>query len=489
MEEVESRFLHLLQPIRDLTKNWEVDVAAQLGEYLEELDHICISFDNGKTTMNFIEAALLIQGSACVYSRKVEYLYSLVYQTLDFICNKKREKQPSSLGDDGKDTDATFGTEQEEFLSLDDIGAGSPANVDMKTDHRPNAVDIVPLTPMSLVPPEDAEKRENPLFSRTGELLASRKDFRMNTCTPHATGAFLLELAGLSPTFPPEPRRPRSPRTAAGAHSGVLGRDPVQALSFSEDGGAPEPEDDDYGADIPENDVEMLPAAPECIEAQKIAPKEKGIILRKRFPTEDPNAHIKEMLDPWQSLDPFADSEEKPFKKGRPFLLPRGLDGVVGGKRKRKSPRKLQDFVKWFTAAYTPVADSRKTRRKGPTFADLEALYWQQLRERKSRAAAPWEPLRLQESEPPEEEREADGEEGDADFTEHEDIGAENPEEAGGDESARPPIRSESLGYEELVRRNVELFMAESQKYARETELSQHVRRWEERIGPLLHEQ
>lgn len=31
------RFAHLLQPIRDLTKNWEVDVATQLGEYLEEV--------------------------------------------------------------------------------------------------------------------------------------------------------------------------------------------------------------------------------------------------------------------------------------------------------------------------------------------------------------------------------------------------------------------------------------------------------------------
>lgn len=36
-----------------------------------QLDQICISFDNGKTTMNFTEAALLIQGSACIYSRKV----------------------------------------------------------------------------------------------------------------------------------------------------------------------------------------------------------------------------------------------------------------------------------------------------------------------------------------------------------------------------------------------------------------------------------
>lgn len=31
-------------------------------------------------------------------------------------------------------------------------------------------------------------------------MLASRKDFRMNTCTPHATGAFMLELGGLLPT-------------------------------------------------------------------------------------------------------------------------------------------------------------------------------------------------------------------------------------------------------------------------------------------------
>ena len=39
--------------------------------------------------MNFAEAALVIQGSACVYSKKVEYLYSLVYQTLDLIASKR----------------------------------------------------------------------------------------------------------------------------------------------------------------------------------------------------------------------------------------------------------------------------------------------------------------------------------------------------------------------------------------------------------------
>ncbi|XP_014118522.1 PREDICTED: condensin-2 complex subunit H2-like, partial [Pseudopodoces humilis] len=136
MEEVDSRFLHLLQPIRDLTQNWEVDVAAQLGEYLEELDHICISFDNGKTTMNFMEAALLIQGSACIYSRKVEYLYMLVCQTLDGISNKRREKLPTSLGPDGRDADATFGDKEKEFLSLDDIPRNSQDSVNMRRSQQ-----------------------------------------------------------------------------------------------------------------------------------------------------------------------------------------------------------------------------------------------------------------------------------------------------------------------------------------------------------------
>ncbi|CAN0021005.1 unnamed protein product [Bubo scandiacus] len=494
MEEAESRFQHLLQPIRDLTKNWEVDVAAQLEEYLEELDEICISFDNGRTTMNFTEAALLIQGSACVYSRKVEYLYLLVYQTLDFISNKKRDRQPRSAGQDGADAAVSSGMEQEEeeeFLSLDDIRDSSQANVNMKKDHQPDAVNIVPLTPMSLVAPEEAEKKENPLFSRKGEILASRKDFRMNTCTPHATGAFLLELTGLSPTHLPERRHEGSPVRAAGAPAcvpgsgrehGSPGRALILALSFSEDAGATEPDDDVPGA--AEDDVEMSPAATERVEAQRSAPRER--VLRERAPAEDPKTHIKEVLDPWQSLDPFGDSEDKPFKKGRPFVVPHGLDCVVGGKRKRKGPRKFQDFMKWFSAAYNNAADSRKTKRKGPTFADLEALYWKRLKERVAveRKLQSQGRLRKEELDVWEEECGADCHEGADDFVEHEDILPEAAEEQ--EEGALGPC---DLDYEELVRRNVDLFIANSQKYAQETELSQHVRRWEERMGPLLQEQ
>ncbi|NXF96566.1 CNDH2 protein, partial [Eubucco bourcierii] len=494
MEELESRFLHLLQPIRDLTKNWEVDVAAQLGEYLEELDQICISFDNGKTIMNFVEAALVIQGSVSIYSKKVEHLYQLVYQTLDFICNKKRQKQPCSVGPDGKDTDATFGTEQEEeFLSLDDIGDSNEASVDLRRDQQPSTVELMPLTPMCLVPPDDAEKRSNPLLSCKGELLASRRDFRINTCTPHASGAFLLEPYGLSPAC-------RLQGLVTGGPGDVreqLGA-AVQALDFSEGADAAGPDDDDIRDDIgPEDAMEVPPAVTQHVEAHKSLPQPKGYALRGPVPAQDPKTQLKEKLDPWQSLDPFADSEDKLFKKGRPFVLPHSLKDVAGGKRKRKGPRKLQDFIKWFSATCYDGSDGRRTKRKGPTFADLEVFYWKEQKER----MAVWKKLQHsmeplwppeyeveapeEELEAPEEERGIDCEGDNGDFMEHEEFPPEGLEELA--EGNLAPACD--VSYEELVRRNVELFITNSQKYLQETELSQNLRSWEDRIGPLLQEQ
>lgn len=42
--DVASRYSHLLQPIRDLTKNWDIDVAAQLEEYLAEVRMFDLNF-------------------------------------------------------------------------------------------------------------------------------------------------------------------------------------------------------------------------------------------------------------------------------------------------------------------------------------------------------------------------------------------------------------------------------------------------------------
>ncbi|XP_018416252.1 PREDICTED: condensin-2 complex subunit H2 [Nanorana parkeri] len=520
MEDAESRFTHLLQPIRDLTKNWEVDVAAQLGEYLEELDHICISFDGGKTTMNFAEAALLIQGSACIYSKKVEYLYSLVYQALDFISNKKRDQQPASVGSDGADKDANFTKHSEEFLVLDDVEDPKKTSTDMK-DHNLNPVNIVPLTPMALVPPEEVEKKINPLCSRKGEILASRKDFRINTYTPHTCGAFLLELALMSPTqFRQSTQRTEDNSNCPGLMNAEQAErnenmeedcvEPVPVLNFSDADAPPMNNGDDVFVPLNDDheveDENMEPA--EHIERQQIQTEERGYALRKREVKERPNTNIKDkLLDPWHSLDPFQSAEDKPFKKGKHYTVPRGvIDDESSNKRKRKLPCKLQDFIKWFSSTYWDGAEAVKHRRKGPTFADMDALYWQhakqrlavqrQIQKRMGPLVTKVADLFAEEepANPMEEPREDNylDHEDCADLSDHEDLGHTIPAiltEEPGCENIEPIDFQDQISYEELVRKNVELFIANSQKYAQETVLSLRVREWEDKMGPQLHEQ
>ncbi|XP_008832989.1 condensin-2 complex subunit H2 isoform X2 [Nannospalax galili] len=519
MEDVEARFAHLLQPIRDLTKNWEVDVAAQLGEYLEELDQICISFDEGKTTMNFIEAALLIQGSACVYSKKVEYLYSLVYQALDFISGKRRAKQLSLVQEDGTSGAANSGVPPEaedEFLSLDDF-PDSRANVDLKNDQAPSELLIIPLLPMALVAPDEVEKNSCPLYSCQGEVLASRKDFRMNTCTPHPRGAFMLEPVGMCPmepidmcpvesvdVCPVEPVNmypmPRSQKDHEGAEEQPMEvsrcGSPVPVLSISQEPEGPVLS----GGDEDAEDVEAALEPAEPGTPQQSAALPRKYMLREREGAREPVSWLKETPDPWQSLDPFDSLDSKPFKKGKPYSVPPCLEEAPGQKRKRKGATKLQDFHQWYLAAYADHADSRRPRRKGPTFADMEVLYWKHVNEQletlrklqRREVAERWVPRAKEDLWPAEEDRLEDSLEdlGVADdFLEPEEYvepeGTKPGEAADLDTEAMP----ESLRYEELVRRNVELFIATSQKFVQETGLSQRIRDWEDTIQPLLQEQ
>ncbi|KAF3780445.1 Condensin-2 complex subunit H2 [Nymphaea thermarum] len=129
-EKSEGRF-HILQPNRDLESNWAVDVAKQLEEYLLQ---ICSSGglgDDGCPVVNFAEAALLLQGSIQVYSRKVEYLYTLVVHALEFISRKRQDVQEkSSIQPDGTDVDAVVDDDNEEFLSLDDVPVEANINLD-----------------------------------------------------------------------------------------------------------------------------------------------------------------------------------------------------------------------------------------------------------------------------------------------------------------------------------------------------------------------
>lgn len=127
---------HAVQPLRDLESNWAVDLAKNLEEYLLK---ICSGEINGDDhahfSVNFAEAALLLQGSIQVYSRKVEYLYSLVLHALEFVSQKRQTDQPDGVSAEKEETDshAVPDEEDDHFWGLDDIPVEAKNSLDRTT--------------------------------------------------------------------------------------------------------------------------------------------------------------------------------------------------------------------------------------------------------------------------------------------------------------------------------------------------------------------
>ena len=60
-----------------------------LEDYIEELSELHIALDGRSARVNFAEAALLLQGTASVYSKKVEFLWQNVLKMLDLLASRK----------------------------------------------------------------------------------------------------------------------------------------------------------------------------------------------------------------------------------------------------------------------------------------------------------------------------------------------------------------------------------------------------------------
>ena len=196
--DAEVRFAHLLQPIRDLAQNWHIDLATELEDYLQELDSLTVLIDPSPSSLssptssssspassslplNFAEAALLIQGSACVYSKKVEYLYSLLYATLDVVIDKAKKdgQKASSINAEGEDGDAEVEREAE-LLPLDDIGEAS--NVDMDESRTRSYAVERRSTLMHRLPPSLSLHSSN----RAGQEKSGGPHFRVSRAAPHS---------------------------------------------------------------------------------------------------------------------------------------------------------------------------------------------------------------------------------------------------------------------------------------------------------------
>ncbi|XP_068611617.1 condensin-2 complex subunit H2 [Brachionichthys hirsutus] len=454
MESTENRFAHLLQPIRELTKNWDVDVASELNDYLEELDEMCITFDGGNIRLNFAEAALLIQGSACIYSKKVELLHSLVYQTLEYINDKHKKRDKRSAAEDD-------GLGPVDRCEADDATL-CPPDLDISEDSQWTDADttatVTPLPPESLIPSESREIKL-PLISENGEVLYSQKDFRINAFLPGDKGMIVLRLG------------PASSRLLLdGPPSGRPGRTRGAEPQRRRRSAVTETREDDMGDN-----------AGERVDRQKA--QDDGRTVRERRRLEDE-------VNPWALHDPYAAlGEEKPRRPGKCYKVPEGLDD--GGKRKRKRGAPLQDFRTWFRGSFDPTEPKLKN---GPTFTDLNGVYLSSMKarlaSRKAGVAVSDEELRrtfLQ----LEEAGLQQGEESVEAFRDHDLMGVHDDGSDSGHEDVPadflgPDVQGAELSYEHLVKLRVEQLVTSSRGYTQETALSQRVRDWGDQIQPEL---
>uniref|UniRef100_A0A1A8SM08 Condensin-2 complex subunit H2 n=2 Tax=Nothobranchius TaxID=28779 RepID=A0A1A8SM08_9TELE len=464
MEPTESKFAHLLQPIRELTKNWEIDVASELNDYLEELDEMCITFDGGETRLNFAEAALLVQGSTCIYSKKVELLYSLVFQTLDYINdrNKKRSREAAVQEGDGGETRNTH----------EDDDMSEFAHVDLTSENSQKFASntkacVVPLAPESLIPPDTQDKAKLPLTSVKGEMVFSQKDFRINLFIPGEEEEMLLRSAAATGLLS-DPH----PADTVVQHQSDDAGDPVE--------------------DFPPLDehMELDQVAEQHVEQQQAAGA--GPTVRERRQREPDDRKQQDEEDVWVLHDPYAVvGEERPVQPGKCYRVPDGLDD--GGKRKRKRALVLQDFWSWLREIFDPML---QRLRNGPTFTDLNYIYLSTLKHKVRRqrrifrrsgvVMSEEEVLRtfLQQEGAGSQQQEEEPLGGDDDGSDvEEDIPAEF---GGGVDFISPEAQRDELTYEELVKLQLELLHVNSHGYTQDTALSRRVKDWEDKIRPEL---
>ncbi|KAK3103558.1 hypothetical protein FSP39_020158 [Pinctada imbricata] len=507
--ELDTRFASLLQPIRDLTKNWDVDIAYYLEDYLEELGSIEVTFDGGLTTMNFAEAAMLIQGSVCVYSKKVEYLYSLVCQVLDLLASKKKQGK-SSVDDKGNDEDVTGFNDKnadEEFLSLDDIQ--EHRNIVVKEDdlgHK--AVMPIPRMPLSLIPLEDGEKGDNPLLSKKGEVLASRNDFRLNTCSVHATGTLLLDMShmnllqkilqgsdssvqALSTIQEADTEMLDACRGVSKEAECILDIKGGNDMSVDDHDNMFEPLTGDMDGDIPQEESAHNTLQSEQPEVRRSE--------RRKIQVVQP----KPVIDPWKCLDPHDPGSvvERKLKKGKNYSIPKVIEEETeNGRKKRKRTKvgiKLPPLYEFTNNIYMNTSKMTKSQRRQLEFEELDRCYWEELKRRHSIMKSYRKKMVNDNADDGDDEDDGLAIPGliddklfdaidNADYAET--SYHHNDHNHNGNFS--PVDQGEFItDYEELVKKHVDQYMASAQEYAQITELSKRVAEWEEKVIPRLEEE
>jgi condensin-2 complex subunit H2 len=259
------------------------------------------------------------QGSTCIYSKKVECLYTLVFQTLDMVTAQKRSSSAknSAAGKNGEDLDIM--EQEEQFLALDDV-MKEAGNINMNDDDEETSA---------------AQRRHGATpRSRLGALRLQQSlgadTFRITTSAMHSSGALLLDTSsrGLLSLLPEgavgTPLRSWPGAADRDAHAHEL-HDASPGGDSDYDGGlgAPDTPGDnaDAGGAGMDDDVDAAQQRqgqrqrhrPDDVDAPRTGPRQRQPHGRDGGPMRAGAA-----VDPWKQLDPYmADAgARRPFQRG-----------------------------------------------------------------------------------------------------------------------------------------------------------------------------
>ena len=348
-----SRYAHLLEPIRELERNWSIDIASELEDYLAELEAITIAFEDGKR-LDFAEAALVIQGSTCIYGKKVDSLYELVLNTLDQVIHKKKEKeqqqrqrQQQEQQDDEpvqpEDGEEPFVTLDDPLKEADNISLASAAG-GAGAAHADTRAFTLAAAPLSL-------------FASLG---GGDGECKMHTCAMHPSGALLLPHVAVAEhilqALPMPARGPAAAPHAADRDATMAAdEEPTRGEFDDEDNREMQPDDDD-GWEAAEMAVsEAVPPATQPIapdpadfaefaEAEETVPPTPGAPPTPAPPLTPAPQRARQSIeradkrpaaspfDPWKPLDPHDNSgiSRRPWRRGKTYKPPPPLGATVG---------------------------------------------------------------------------------------------------------------------------------------------------------------
>ncbi len=524
-----------------------------LEEYLHDLvGHIPGAEDQltiDGPSLNFAQAALVLQNSSNIYSRKVEYLYALVYKSLEENFQVQNGKVVRQRHAD-PDIDDFFAFDPyQEFLLLDDVlpTDDSPDNrkIDLVEEKADGSTPGRSMTRLSLTENKSVtainDVAYKTLLDPHGSTLRLLKAPVAEDGWLRLPGTNSGKRQSLSTTLSPLPQTIQD-------HSGEE-RMEMQSGFGVFDGGNDNVNDDDDGPGFFMNgdEEEVLPVATQQMANDKPA---RHVTFAEYVPTPK--------RDPWALLDPHSvDSvtKAKPLKVGKSIRLPEGIteppSACVTGARTRRIIRPINPTSQADTATGKRRFDATESFNsqcafgkrsvndndddtvdflplQGLAFGD-EFTYVHQATAK--RFAAQRRELRQQEQsraaqskfdEEDDDDQYGDGfvfggdddnnDSGDAaDHSQEGNTGMVSFDEMYNRENGKCMqlqclSRSYQLDriltifasqddaptgatFEELCRAHLQAFAREAEKYASETKLTQRVDQWQQRLQPLLQEE